>query len=103
MKQILKLFHIIEYELLRDNSPTNAFRRCLTKLIGTWGICALFLEHDVMVCARNGSPLIIGQGEGEMFVSKDYALANHTQKNMVHIARYSTAKEVLQEDWQNCS
>ena len=73
--------HIIEYELLRDNSPTNAFRRCLTKLIGTWGICALFLEHDVMVCARNGSPLIIGQGEGEMFVSSDpHALANHTQR-----------------------
>ena len=73
--------HIIEYELSRDNSPTNAFRRCLTKLIGTWGICALFLEHDVMVCARNGSPLIIGQGEGEMFVSSDpHALANHTQR-----------------------
>ena len=34
-----------------------------------------------MVCARNGSPLIIGQGEGEMFVSSDpHALANHTQR-----------------------
>ena len=41
----------------------------------------MFLEHDVIMCATNGSPLIIGQGDGEIFVSSDpHALAMHTQK-----------------------
>ncbi len=72
--------HILEYELVRDSSPTDALRRTLRKLVGTWGICAIFLEYDVMVCARNGSPLIIGQGDDEMFVSSDpHALKTHTQ------------------------
>ncbi|MED5308156.1 MAG: class II glutamine amidotransferase, partial [Candidatus Thermoplasmatota archaeon] len=60
--------HVLEYELNRDNSPTDALRRTLSKLVGTWGLCAIFLEHDVIMCARNGSPLIIGQGDGEVFV-----------------------------------
>ena len=34
----------------------------------------------MIVCARNGSPLILGQGEGESFVSSDpHALSQHTQ------------------------
>lgn len=74
------LAHIIERELNVDNNPENAVRRTLHLARGTWGICVLFLEHDVIVCARNGSPLIIGQGENEMFVSSDpHALAPYTQ------------------------
>ena len=55
--------------------------RTISKLHGTWGICAIFLNHDVMVCARNGSPLIIGKGDNEMFISSDpHALTTHTQR-----------------------
>ncbi len=75
------LAHIIERELNVDNNPENAVRRTLHVARGTWGLCALFLEHDVIVCARNGSPLIIGQGENEMFVSSDpHALTPYTQR-----------------------
>ena len=75
------LAHIIERELSVDNNPENAVRRTLHQARGTWGLCALFLEHDVIVCARNGSPLIIGQGEDEMFVSSDpHALTPYTQR-----------------------
>ena len=35
------------------------------------GALRLVPEHDMIVCARNGSPLILGQGEGESFVSSD--------------------------------
>ncbi|MAI40494.1 MAG: glutamine--fructose-6-phosphate aminotransferase, partial [Euryarchaeota archaeon] len=63
------LAHVIERELSVDNDPEQAVRRTLRLARGTWGICAMFLEHDVIVCARNGSPLIIGKGDGEMFVS----------------------------------
>ena len=53
------LAHIIERELSVDNDPENAVRRTLHLARGTWGLCVLFLDHDVIVCARNGSPLII--------------------------------------------
>lgn len=75
------LAHIIERELNVDNNPENAVRRTLHLARGTWGLCVLFLEHDVIVCARNGSPLIIGQGDNEMFVSSDpHALTPYTQR-----------------------
>ncbi len=73
--------HILDYELSRDNDPTAAMHRTVSKLHGTWGICAIFQNHDVMVCARNGSPLIIGKGDNEMFISSDpHALTTHTQQ-----------------------
>ena len=75
------LAHIIERELSVDNNPEEAVRRALRQARGTWGICALFKDHDIIVCARNGSPLIIGQGVDEMFISSDpHALTAHTQQ-----------------------
>ena len=75
------LAHVIERELSVDNDPENAVRRTLHLARGTWGLCVLFLDHDVIVCARNGSPLIIGQGDDEMFVSSDpHALAPYTHR-----------------------
>lgn len=75
------LAHIIERELSVDDNPEEAVRRALAQARGTWGICALFKDHDTIVCARNGSPLIIGQGVEEMFVSSDpHALTGHTQQ-----------------------
>ena len=75
------LAHIIERELNIDDDPEEAVRRALLQLRGTWGICVLFKDHDLIVCARNGSPLIIGQGVDEMFISSDpHALTAHTQQ-----------------------
>ena len=75
------LAHVIERELSVDNNPEKAVRRTLHLARGTWGLCVLFLEYDMIVCARNGSPLIIGQGDGEMFVSSDpHALTPYTQR-----------------------
>lgn len=65
------LAHLIELELAVDNNPVAAVRRTLQKASGTWGLCALFKNHDVIVVARNGSPLVIGKGDGETFISSD--------------------------------
>ena len=75
------LAHMIAIELNQDNNPLEAVKRCLKSAIGTWGLCALFKEHDVIVVARNGSPIVLGQGDGETFVSSDpHALTPHTQR-----------------------
>ena len=75
------LAHMIAIELNQDNNPLEAVKRCLKSAIGTWGLCALFKEHDVIVVARNGSPIVLGQGDGETYVSSDpHALTPHTQR-----------------------
>jgi len=54
----------------------------LSKLTGAYAVCFLFESApDLMVCARRGSPLAIGAGEGEMFVGSDaIALAPLTDR-----------------------
>ncbi|MDE0557583.1 MAG: glutamine--fructose-6-phosphate transaminase (isomerizing) [Candidatus Poseidoniaceae archaeon] len=65
------LAHMIEIELAIDDNPEAAVRRALQKAVGTWGLCVLFKNHDLIVVARNGSPLVIGKGDGETFISSD--------------------------------
>ena len=72
---------MIALALDKGASPTKAVRSTLRRLRGTWGLCILFKDHDMLICARNGSPLIIGQGDGETFVSSDpHPLTAHTQR-----------------------
>ena len=41
----------------------------------------MFHDSNQIICARNGSPLVIGLGESEMFISSDpHPLGEHTQK-----------------------
>jgi glucosamine--fructose-6-phosphate aminotransferase (isomerizing) len=48
---------------------------------GTWGLCVVFEGEDIIICARNGSPLVIGIGEGESFIASDqHALTQHTDR-----------------------
>ena len=74
------LVHMITIGLNSGQEPIEAVRQTLKRVTGTWGLCVLFKDHDLIVCARNGSPLILGQGDGESFISSDpHALSQHTQ------------------------
>ncbi len=63
-------------------TPVEAARATLARLHGAFALCFLFDgEEDLMICARKGSPLAIGHGEGEMFVGSDaIALAPMTDR-----------------------
>jgi glutamine---fructose-6-phosphate transaminase (isomerizing) len=58
----------------------------LSRIIGTYAIAVLDERHpDRIVVARNGSPLILGVGDREMFVASDLAaLVRHTT-SVVHL------------------
>lgn len=73
--------HFIALELEKGKKPLEALQNVLLMARGTWGLCVLFLEHDFVLCARNGSPLIIGRGKNEMFISSDpHAIREHTDQ-----------------------
>lgn len=60
----------------------EAVRSALQEVKGTYGIAVMHDAHPgLIVGARRGSPLVLGIGEGEMFLSSDAtALLPYTQK-----------------------
>jgi len=58
-------------------SPKDAFTKTLSRLRGAFALAAIVIdEPDLMMVARQGPPLAIGHGDGEIFVGSDaYALA----------------------------
>ncbi|GHC43630.1 glutamine--fructose-6-phosphate transaminase (isomerizing) [Streptomyces flavofungini] len=57
-------------------------REALRHIEGTYGIAVLHADfNDRIVVARNGSPVVLGIGEKEMFVASDVAaLVSHTRQ-----------------------
>ena len=65
----------------RRTSSRRSARRCAASS-GAYGIAVLDAEHpDRIVVARNGSPVLLGVGEREMFVASDVAaLVGYTRQ-----------------------
>ncbi|ODR98995.1 glutamine--fructose-6-phosphate aminotransferase [Methyloceanibacter methanicus] len=72
--------HLITRELRAGKDPIAAVRKVLSHLQGAFALAMIFKGYDdLMVAARQGSPLAIGYGDGEMFVGSDaIALAPFT-------------------------
>jgi glucosamine--fructose-6-phosphate aminotransferase (isomerizing) len=70
------------HHLAQGLAPAQAVARTLERLEGAFALVFLFAgEHDLLICARRGSPLAIGYGDGEMFVGSDaLALAPLTRR-----------------------
>ncbi|HLK02436.1 MAG TPA: glutamine--fructose-6-phosphate transaminase (isomerizing) [Streptosporangiaceae bacterium] len=61
-------------------------RQALRHVEGTYGLVVLDTGHpDELVVARNGSPLVLGIGEGEMFVASDVAALVRYTKQVVYL------------------
>ena len=79
------LAHMIAAELGTDSGGTDsgdqdeislqdAVIRTLRRIEGTYGLVVLDIKNpDQLVVARNGSPIVLGLGENEMFVASDVA------------------------------
>lgn len=78
------LAHLIA--AMPGESLLECVRAALRLVTGTWGLAVLDADRpDTIVVARNGSPVVIGIGEKEMFVASDpSALVRHT-KSVVHL------------------
>jgi len=63
-------------------SLEDAVREALRVVEGTYGLVVLDARRpEELVVARNGSPIVLGLGDGEMFVASDVAaLVRHTRQ-----------------------
>ncbi len=73
------LVHLIEEQ---DGDLEEAVTEALRQIIGAYGIAVVSADApDKLVVARSGSPLVIGIGEGERFISSDTAaLVEYTRE-----------------------
>src|SRR3954470_7514457 len=74
--------NLATHYMSQDFAPTQAVAKTLERLEGAFALVFLFAgEHDLLICARRGTPLAIGYGDGEMFVGSDaLALAPLTRR-----------------------
>ncbi|ASJ15913.1 glutamine--fructose-6-phosphate aminotransferase [Thermococcus chitonophagus] len=74
--------HLIEENLRVVKNFEDAFRITLLRLRGSYALVVLFADDpERLYVARKDSPLIIGIGNGEMFVASDIpAFLAHTRK-----------------------
>ena len=72
--------HLISHHMQQGLSPVEAVRAALGELQGAFALGIIFAGHDdLMIAARQGSPLAIGHGTGEMYLGSDaIALAPFT-------------------------
>ncbi|MAM34147.1 MAG: glutamine--fructose-6-phosphate transaminase (isomerizing) [Micavibrio sp.] len=74
--------HLITDYMNDGLAPKEAAFKAFGRLEGAFALAVLFADHpDMMVGVRQGTPLALGYGEGEMFLASDsYALAPFTRK-----------------------
>ena len=73
---------VVEDELSKGKSPQDAVHAALGRLRGAFALVYLFEgEENLLIGARQGAPLAIGYGEGEMYLGSDaLALAPFTDR-----------------------
>ncbi len=81
------LVHLIE-EVYKDEERNlqSAVVEALKLVEGTYGIAVLSVDEPYkIVGARNGSPLVVGIGDGEMFIASDVQAIMPYTKNVVYL------------------
>jgi glucosamine--fructose-6-phosphate aminotransferase (isomerizing) len=80
------LAHMIAAEATEGASLQDAVRQTLRHVEGTYGLVVLDTKnpHELVV-ARNGSPIVLGIGESEMFVASDVAALVRYTKQVVYL------------------
>ncbi|WP_407319698.1 glutamine--fructose-6-phosphate transaminase (isomerizing) [Isoptericola halotolerans] len=74
--------HLVARELATGLTLEDAVRAAVGQIVGTYALAVLDTQSpERVVVARNGSPLLLGVGDGEMFVASDpAAIVRHTSQ-----------------------
>lgn len=74
--------HLVEEHYRDSGDFEQAVRQALAEVKGAYAVAILCVdEPDKLIAAKLGSPLVVGQGEGEYFVASDIpAMLSHTRE-----------------------
>ncbi len=75
------IVHLINHNLNQGMKAQEAVNAALDRLEGAYAVAIIFSDEELMIGARQGTPLAIGYGDNQMFLASDsYALAPLTRK-----------------------
>ncbi|MAG18234.1 MAG: glutamine--fructose-6-phosphate transaminase (isomerizing) [Candidatus Diapherotrites archaeon] len=74
------IVNLIQEKMKSENSFEEAVRKSLLEIDGSYAIVAIHQGEDKLVCARNGSPLVLGFGESFFVASDATAFIGETKK-----------------------
>ncbi|MEO3387554.1 glutamine--fructose-6-phosphate transaminase (isomerizing) [Mesorhizobium sp. CAU 1741] len=64
--------HLVSRELAKGLGPVEAAHAALRQLEGAFALAIMYRgDEDMIIGARNGPPLAVGHGEGEMYLGSD--------------------------------
>ena len=80
------LAHMIALSITDETTLEDAVRATRAKVEGAYGLAVLDLKRpDQLVVARNGSPIVLGIGDGEMFVASDVSALVRYTKQVIYL------------------
>jgi len=77
--------HLIDWHMKQGKSFQDAFTAALDRLEGSYAILATHANNRTVMFARHGSPLVIGLGKEEYFVSSDIPSFLPYTKTIIHL------------------
>ncbi|HEU0234266.1 MAG TPA: glutamine--fructose-6-phosphate transaminase (isomerizing) [Gallionella sp.] len=78
--------HLIHSHYARGNSLLAATQAALAELVGAYAIGVIAADNpDQLICARRGSPLLLGVGSGEYFVASDVSALLPVTRQVVYL------------------
>ena len=81
------LAHLIGEFYTDGRNLTEAVRLALNEVIGAYGVCVIAKDSpDEIVCARKGSPIVIGVGDNENFIASDAAAIVSYTRNVIYLS-----------------
>ena len=85
--------HLIHSHYARGNSLLAATQAALKELIGAYAIGVIASDDpDRLVCARRGSPLLLGVGTGEHFIASDVSALLPVTRKVVYLEEGDVAE-----------
>jgi glucosamine--fructose-6-phosphate aminotransferase (isomerizing) len=80
------IVHLLHHEMRDGKSLLAALKATIPQLHGAYGVAAISVdEPERVVCARSGSPLVIGLGIGENFLASDQLALRQVTDRFIYL------------------
>lgn len=90
--------HLIESALADGANSEEAFRAAMERIEGSYAIAAVFAGDDVVFCARQDSPLVLGIDDGATYLASDVPAFRHFTDRVVYLEDGEIAR-IAPEGW----
>jgi len=87
------IVHLIHSHYKNGTSLLEATRASLTELIGAYALGVIAVDNpDQLICARRGSPLLMGVGVGEHFIASDVSALLPVTNRVIYLEEGDVAQ-----------